>query len=85
MSYDDVKGRTSSAVGTDADGGVLFDETIAAYRHCRTRAQGFLVDAVTESHHKAFKAYLQRPQWTPVSDDPSPSEYLLVVSPSKTV
>ena len=31
MSYDQVKDRTSSTVGTEVDGGMLFDETIAAF------------------------------------------------------
>ncbi|RYP60066.1 hypothetical protein DL769_008292 [Monosporascus sp. CRB-8-3] len=31
MSHDHVKNRTSAAVGSDGDGGILFDETIAAY------------------------------------------------------
>ena len=31
MSYDHVKDRTSAAVGSEDGGGILFDETIAAY------------------------------------------------------
>ncbi len=72
MSYDDVKDRTSSAVGTDDDGGVLFDETIQAYSERRERAREFLSEAVAESHQKAFKAYLQKPQWTTINDDSAP-------------
>ncbi|KAH8903674.1 hypothetical protein BR93DRAFT_930830 [Coniochaeta sp. PMI_546] len=71
MSYDHVKDRTSSVVGTEDDGGALFDETIAAYSLRRQRAQEFLVDAVVESDHKAFYAYLKRPQWTTINEDPA--------------
>jgi len=71
MSYDQVKDRTSSTVGTEEDGGVLFDETIAAYSQRRKRTQEFLSEALVESHRKAFRAYLQRPQWTTVADDSS--------------
>ena len=71
MSYDHVKDRTSSVVGTEDDGGALFDETIAAYSLRRQRAQDFLVDAVVESHQKAFYAYLKRPQWTTINEDPA--------------
>ncbi|KAJ4292996.1 hypothetical protein N0V88_005660 [Collariella sp. IMI 366227] len=71
MSYDHVRDRTSSAVGssTEADSGVLFDETIAAYSQRRTRAAEFLSDALVDSHRKAFKAYLHRPQWSTIADD----------------
>ncbi|KAH8880360.1 hypothetical protein GQ53DRAFT_891306 [Thozetella sp. PMI_491] len=72
MSYDDVKDRTSPAVGSEEDGGALFDETIEAYSERRKRAREFLSDAVVESHQKAFRAYLQRPQWTTVSDETGP-------------
>ncbi len=71
MSYDQVRDRTSSAVGSEDDGGMLFDETIAAYSLRRKAAQEFLASAMTESHHKAFRPYLQRPQWTTIIEDPS--------------
>jgi hypothetical protein len=71
MSYDQVKDRTSSAVGTEEDGGVLFDETIAAYSARRKRAEEFLSETLIESHRKAFRAYIQRPQWSTIAEDPS--------------
>ncbi|KAK4179356.1 putative RAD50-interacting protein 1 [Triangularia setosa] len=70
MSYDHVRDRTSAAVGKeDNDNGVLFDETIAAYSQRRKRAQEFLSEALAESHRKAFRAYLHRPQWSTISDE----------------
>ncbi|KAL2163477.1 hypothetical protein VTH06DRAFT_5535 [Thermothelomyces fergusii] len=69
MSYDHVRDKTSAAVGKEEDGGVLFDETIAAYGQRRKRAEEFLSEALIESHRKAFKAYLHRPQWTTIADD----------------
>jgi hypothetical protein len=69
MSYDHVRDRTSAAVGKEEDGGVLFDETIAAYSQRRKRAQEFLSEALVESHRKSFKAYLHRPQWSTIADD----------------
>lgn len=74
MSYDQVRDRTSAAVGSEDDGGVLFDETIAAYSQRRKRAQEFLSEALVESHRKAFKAYLHRPQWSTVAEDASTGE-----------
>lgn len=71
MSYDHVKDVTSSAVGTEEAGGILFDETIAAYTQRRERAAEFLIETLVDSHHKAFKAYLQRPQWTTINADSS--------------
>ncbi|KAK4154399.1 RINT1-like protein [Chaetomidium leptoderma] len=69
MSYDHVRDKTSAAVGKEEDGGVLFDETIAAYSQRRKRAEEFLSEALVESHRKAFKAYLHRPQWSTIADD----------------
>lgn len=77
MSYDQVKGRTSAAVGTEEDGGVLFDETIAAYSQRRKRAEEFLSEALVDSHRKAFKAYLHRPQWSTIADDAVSGEFEL--------
>ncbi|KAK4124472.1 hypothetical protein N657DRAFT_617703 [Parathielavia appendiculata] len=76
MSYDHVRDRTSSAVGKEEDSGVLFDETIAAYNLRRKRAQEFLAEALVESHRKAFKAYIHRPQWSTIADD-SPGDLVV--------
>lgn len=71
MSYDHVRDKTSAAVGKEEDGGVLFDETIAAFSQRRKRAEEFLSESLVESHRKAFKAYLHRPQWSTIADDAS--------------
>ncbi|KAJ4254950.1 hypothetical protein NW762_009750 [Fusarium torreyae] len=68
MSYDDVKDRTSAAVGQKHEDGALFDETAAAYSLRRKAAQELLVGALVESHHKAFRAYTTRVQWTTVGE-----------------
>ena len=39
MSHEAVKDRISSAVGTDEDTGLLFEETIAAYTFRRKTAE----------------------------------------------
>jgi hypothetical protein len=75
MTYNQVRDRTSAAVGTEEDGGVLFDETIAAYSQRRKRAEEFLSEALIESHRKVFKAYLHRPQWSTIAEDSSASEF----------
>ncbi|KXH29708.1 RINT-1 family protein [Colletotrichum nymphaeae SA-01] len=71
MSYEEVKDRTSAAVGSEANDGVLFDETIAAYSLRRKTAQEFLVNALADSHYKAFRAYATRTHWTTISDSGS--------------
>lgn len=73
MTYEEVKDRTSTAVGSDTDDGVLFDETIAAYSLRRKTAQEFLVNALADSHYKAFRAYVTRTHWTTISDGGSES------------
>ncbi|KAK4224557.1 RINT1-like protein [Podospora fimiseda] len=69
MTYDDVRGRTSAAVGREEDGGVLFDETISAYSMRRKAAQTFLSEALVSSQSKAFKAYLHRPRWSTIAGE----------------
>lgn len=80
MSYDQVKDATSATVGTEEDGGILFDETIAAYSARRRAAREFLVDALKDSHSKAFRPYLTRPQWSTISDDLAVDPYQLAVT-----
>ncbi|KAF3357663.1 hypothetical protein VdG1_05766 [Verticillium dahliae VDG1] len=69
MSYEEVKDRTSTAVGSDNGDGILFDETIAAYALRRKAAQDFLVGALSKSHNDALKAYSTKVQWTTISDN----------------
>lgn len=68
MSYETVKDRTSAVVGSDGDGGILFDETIAAYTHRRKTAEEYLVTALIDSHQKAFRPYVAKTQWAIVDD-----------------
>lgn len=81
MSYEDVKDRTSTVVGSDGDGGILFDETIAAYASRRKAAEEYLVAALIESHHKTFRPYLAKAQWTTISDDSHGKSYDHVTHP----
>lgn len=74
MSYDHVKGRTSSEI--DSDGlGTIFDETIVFYSKRRESAQAFLVSALTESHQIAFRPYLSKAQWAIVSGDSAGQQF----------
>merc|ERR1711977_179873 len=79
MSFDEVKDRTSSAMGEGDDGGV-FDEMITAYSHRRRAAQDLLVSALAESHSKAFTTYGRRAQFTTVGDSPVLDEPLHVLT-----
>lgn len=68
MSFDEVKGRTSSAMGEVEQDGALFDEMIAAYAQRRKAAQDLLVSALANSHSKAFRDYASRAQFSTVGD-----------------
>ncbi|KAH6891074.1 TIP-1 family-domain-containing protein [Thelonectria olida] len=68
LSYDDVKGRTSSAVGHESDDGALFDETVAAYSQRRKAGLDLLVGALIEANSKAFRPYTHNVQWTTIGD-----------------
>ncbi|KAI1103740.1 TIP-1 family-domain-containing protein [Jackrogersella minutella] len=81
MSYEDVKDRTSAVVGSDGDGGILFDETIAAYTHRRKAAEEYLVAALIDSHQKAFRPYITKTQWTTISDNTHVESSRLSVTP----
>lgn len=78
MSHDLVKHRTSAAVGSNEDGGILFDETIAAYSNRRKTAEEYLVTALISSHQKAFRAYLVKPQWSSLSSETTGKLYVLI-------
>ena len=71
MSHDHVKNRTSATVGSSEDGGILFDETIAAYSSRRKTAEEYLVAALVSSHREAFRPYLVKPQWSSINGDTS--------------
>ncbi|KAL8404544.1 hypothetical protein RB594_009409 [Gaeumannomyces avenae] len=82
LSFDDVKERTSAAVGSDGDGAVIFDEIIAAYNARRKAALNLIISSLADAHYTAFRPYLRLGQWTTISDDPSqadPSQ--LAISP----
>ncbi|KAI0813894.1 RINT-1 family protein [Xylaria sp. FL0064] len=81
MSHEAVKDRISSAVGTDGDTGILFDETIAAYSFRRKTAEEYLVLALIDSHQKAFRPYLSKPQWTTISSDLNIDPSQLAITP----
>ncbi|RWA11204.1 hypothetical protein EKO27_g3901 [Xylaria grammica] len=81
MSQEDVKDRISSAVGTNEDTGILFDETIAAYSSRRKTAEEYLVSALIDSHQKAFRPYLGKPQWTTISSDLNIDTSQLAITP----
>lgn len=81
MSYEQVKDRTSSAVGSDDDGGALFDETIAAFGNRRRTALDFLVAALVDSHRQAFAPYIAKAQWTSISGAASADPAQLAISP----
>ncbi|KAI0024076.1 RINT-1/TIP-20 [Xylariomycetidae sp. FL0641] len=81
MSHDAVRDRISSAVGLDGDSGILFDETIVAFSHRRKTAEEYLVSAVIDSHHKEFRPYLSKPQWTTISSEPAVDPMQLAITP----
>ncbi|CAG9991437.1 unnamed protein product [Clonostachys byssicola] len=68
LSFDEVKGRTSSAMGEVEQDGALFDEMIASYSMRRSSAQALLVSALVDSHSKSFRGYSSRAQFTTIGD-----------------
>lgn len=68
MSLDDVKERTSSGTVEGTGEGGLFDETVTAFTMRRKSAEEVLVNALIDSHAKAFRPYLHKVQWTTVGE-----------------
>lgn len=68
MSFDEVKDRTSSAMGENEEDGALFDEMVATYTLRRTTAQDLLISALVESHSKSFRVYASRAQFSTIGD-----------------
>ena len=57
MTVADVAERTSSAVGSDADTGALFDETAGAYSRLRIRSEGIIIDLLSQNIREALRPY----------------------------
>lgn len=64
-----ILGRVPSNLG-DGNGGDngIFDETVSAYLARRKAAEQLLVNALADSHAKAFRPYVNKVQWTTVGD-----------------
>lgn len=64
-----ILGRVPSNLGDNGnnDSGI-FDETVSAYTSRRKAAEQLLINALADSHVKAFRAYINKVQWTTVGD-----------------
>ena len=74
MSYKDVKGATSAAVGSDDEGSV-WDVTINGFQGLRDRAEVLIIQAVKSNLPISFRNYFSKPQWTTVGDEPDLSSF----------
>lgn len=52
----------------ESDESGIFDETMSAYLARRRAAEQLLVNALADSHAKAFRNYVNKVQWTTVGD-----------------
>lgn len=68
MSFDEVKEKTSSAIGETHENGAIFDEMIAAYSRRRDAAQNLLIIALENSHNSCFRNYTINAKFTTVGD-----------------
>lgn len=71
MSVADVAERTSSAVGSDADTGALFDETAGAYSRLRIRSEGIIIDVLSQNMREALRPYRHINPWSSLTAAPS--------------
>lgn len=68
MSFDEVKEKTSSAMGQYKGTGALFDEMIEAYSRRQDAAQNLLILALENSHNESFRKYTHHATFTTVGD-----------------
>ena len=57
MTVADVAERTSSAVGSDGEGGALFDETAGWYSRLRIRSEKIITDTLNNNVRMALRSY----------------------------
>lgn len=67
MSVEHVAERTSSAVGSDADTGGLFDETAGAFRKLRLRTEDVLQDRLIATVRETLRPYGRINPWSSLS------------------
>ncbi|KAK2590831.1 hypothetical protein QQS21_011495 [Conoideocrella luteorostrata] len=65
---DSILGRVPSTLSEGSDDSGIFDETVSAYSSRRKAAEQLLVNALVDSHTKAFRTYVNKVQWTTVGD-----------------
>lgn len=68
MTSEEVKGVTSSAVGS-LDDGAVFDETSNAYKRLRLDAERLLIQDFKDNLPRWFKNYTSKPEWMIISPD----------------
>ncbi|KAF2758217.1 RINT-1 family protein [Pseudovirgaria hyperparasitica] len=64
MSVTDVAEKTSSTVGSDGEGGALFDETASAYQRLRVRAEKIIVETLNHAVSLALRPYTRINPWS---------------------
>ncbi|KAF2747498.1 RINT-1 family protein-like protein [Sporormia fimetaria CBS 119925] len=63
MSVADIAERTSSTVGSDEEGGALFDETAGSYSKLRERSEQIITDTLNNNVRLTLRAYRQINPW----------------------
>ena len=74
MSFADIKDVTSASVGSEGDGGALFDETVMAYKRLQKKAEHLIVESIKDAFPTTLRPYLTKPQWVTVGDEPISGE-----------
>ena len=77
---EDVAGRTSSVVGSDADSGALFDETAGAYRRLRIRTEGILQDMLIHNIRDSLRPYGRINPWSSLAADSANTSSLAITA-----
>lgn len=67
FSIADVAGRTSNNVGSNGDGGALFDETAASYHRLRVRTEDIMQENLNYDIRESLRPYGRITPWASIS------------------
>ncbi|RDW63962.1 hypothetical protein BP5796_10464 [Coleophoma crateriformis] len=80
MTLGDVKDVISSSLGSDEDGGGMFDESVATFKSLRSKAEQLIIQAIKYAYPTSLRPYFHKPQWTTITSEPVSMETLNITA-----
>lgn len=80
MTLGDVKDVISSSLGSDEDGGGMFDESVSTFKALRSKAEQLIIQAIKYAYPTSLRPYFHKPQWTTITNEPVSMEALNITA-----